>query len=113
LGRADLCRGRIDRLGPAVAERFSSCDLAPERTMVAASQSHCVVDDWSYDARYTRGRCPICGAEASDIQPNAQPTWLATLSRVNWDLAALAVLGIILLITGAVVWKTAGFRVLP
>jgi hypothetical protein len=59
----------------------------------------CERDQWIYDARYTGGKCPICGTPGAGLQP-ARPGWAAALQEVPWDLITLAFLFAVLLTLG-------------
>ncbi len=69
-------------------------------------RAFCEVDQWSFDPRYTRGRCPICGWVAPGA-PDA-PRWLALAGRLDWDMLGLFFLVDVLLVLGLVVAHAAG-----
>jgi hypothetical protein len=66
----------------------------------------CTTDQWSFDPRYTQGRCPICGW-APEGAPTA-PDWLALVNRFDWDLLGLFLLADVLVILGLIVANAAG-----
>lgn len=66
----------------------------------------CEADDWSFDPRYTQGRCPICGW-APDGAPNA-PRWLGLVNRLDWDMIGLWALVDLLVILGLIVARASG-----
>jgi len=70
-------------------------------------RAYCELDRWSFDPRYTNGRCPICGW-APDGAPTA-PAWLMLARRVDWEIFGLLVLAIFLVVLGLVVAQAAGF----
>jgi len=70
---------------------------------------HCELDDWTFDARYTDGKCPICGW-APEGAPTA-PGWLVAARRFEWELTGLVVLMVVLVVLGAVVAHAAGYRI--
>ena len=77
--------------------------------MIALHRSvtaYCELDKWSFDPRYTQGRCPICGW-APEKAP-AVPRWLAIVNRVDWQLAGLFLFFDLLLVLGLVVAHAAG-----
>lgn len=66
----------------------------------------CETDGWTFDPRYTQGRCPICGW-APHGAPNA-PRWLAVTNRVDWQMVGLWALVDLLVLLGLVVARSAG-----
>ena len=68
----------------------------------------CELDSWSFDPRYTGGRCPICGWVAPGA-PDA-PLWLTLARRFEWELAALVALMAVLALVAVGVMHTAGYR---
>ncbi len=72
-----------------------------------AFRAYCELDDWSFDPRYTDGRCPICGW----VPPGAPsaPAWLAVARKFEWELTGLVVLLVVLVILGVVVARAAGY----
>jgi len=71
------------------------------------SRYFCELDRWSFDARYTNGRCPICGWAPAGA-PTA-PRWLMTGRRMDWQGFGLLALAIILLLVGLIVAQSVGF----
>jgi hypothetical protein len=69
----------------------------------------CELDRWTFDARYTDGKCPICGW-APEGAP-AAPGWLVTARRFEWELTGLVALMVVLVVLGAVVAHAAGYRI--
>ena len=67
---------------------------------------HCEADDWTFDPRYTQGRCPICGW-APEGAPSA-PGWLAIVNRFDWDMVGLFVLADVLVLLGLIVAHATG-----
>lgn len=67
---------------------------------------HCEADGWTFDPRYTQGRCPICGWKP-DGAPSA-PGWLAILNRFDWDMVGLFVLADVLVLLGLIVAHAVG-----
>lgn len=53
----------------------------------AGARSHCPLDDWDFDARYTDGVCPLCGwrPPGSHVAP-------PRLARLDWFWPLVAVL---------------------
>jgi hypothetical protein len=76
--------------------------IAPRRR----SRVHCEVDDWTFDPRYTQGRCPICGW-APEGAPSA-PRWIALVNRLDWDILGLFLLADVLVLLGLIVAHAAG-----
>ena len=68
---------------------------------------YCELDRWSFDPRYTNGRCPICGWAPAGA-PTA-PFWLQVARRVDWELFALAGLAVLLVVLGLIVAQASGF----
>lgn len=66
----------------------------------------CSADDWSFDPRYTNGRCPICGW-APEGAPTA-PAWLAMVNRIDWQTVTLVGLADLLVLLGLLVSRQAG-----
>ncbi len=71
------------------------------------ARAYCELDRWSFDPRYTNGRCPICGWAPTGA-PTA-PAWLQAARRVDWELLALAGLAVLLVVLGLIVAHAAGF----
>jgi hypothetical protein len=76
------------------------------RTRPAAARAYCELDRWSFDPRYTQGRCPICGW-APEGAPN-YPRWLLLANRIDWELFGLLMLVDVLVVIGLVVARAAG-----
>jgi hypothetical protein len=70
---------------------------------------YCDLDRWSFDPRYTEGRCPICGW-APEGAPSA-PKWLIRARRFEWELSGLVALLVVLVVLAAVVAHAAGYRI--
>jgi len=68
--------------------------------------AYCEADRWSFDPRYTQGRCPICGW-APEGAPRA-PRWLALANRVDWDIVGLLLLTDVLVLVGLIVANATG-----
>lgn len=66
----------------------------------------CEADAWSFDPRYTQGRCPICGW-APEGAPKA-PRWLALVNRMDWQMIALVFLADGLVLLGLIVASATG-----
>lgn len=71
-------------------------------------KAYCELDDWTFDPRYTDGRCPICGWIAPNA-PNA-PVWLTLARRFEWELGGLVVLMAVLVLLAVAVMHAAGYR---
>ena len=80
--------------------------LRRARTGESAKRFYCELDRWSFDPRYTDGRCPICGWQP-DGAP-AAPAWLRVARRVEWELLGLFALLVVLIVLGLVVARAAG-----
>ena len=80
---------------------------AVPRPRRATVRAYCELDKWSFDPRYTDGRCPICGWVPSGA-PNAPP-WLAVARKLEWELTGLVLLLVVLVILGVVVARAAGY----
>ena len=78
------------------------------RRLPRTARAYCELDHWSFDPRYTNGRCPICGWEAPGA-PSA-PAWLMVARRVDWQLFGLLALAILLVVIGLIVAQAAGFH---
>src|SRR4029077_17186298 len=74
----------------------------------AARRAYCELDQWSFDPRYTDGKCPICGW-APPGAPTA-PAWLVAARKFEWELAGLVLLMVVLVILAVVVARAAGYR---
>lgn len=68
----------------------------------------CELDGWTFDARYTDGKCPICGW-APEGAPTA-PGWLVTARKFEWEVTGLLTLMVVLVVLGALVAHAAGYR---
>jgi hypothetical protein len=68
--------------------------------------AYCTLDRWTFDPRYTDGRCPICGW-APEGAPNA-PAWMMLARRVDWELFGLVMFVGGLIIIGLLVARAAG-----
>lgn len=66
----------------------------------------CETDNWSFDPRYTQGRCPICGW-VPEGAPSA-PRWLALANRIDWEMLGLFALADLLVLLGLIVARGAG-----
>jgi hypothetical protein len=88
-----------------VTRRAKAVSRARPRAPVRA---YCELDQWSFDPRYTDGRCPICGWEPPGA-PDA-PAWLAAARKFEWELTGLVVLLVVLVILGVLVARAAGYR---
>ena len=80
--------------------------LRRARSGDAGVRKYCELDRWSFDPRYTDGRCPICGWQPEGA-PSA-PAWLTIARRVEWELLGLLVLLVVLVVLGVVVARAAG-----
>ena len=67
---------------------------------------YCDSDKWSFDPRYTQGKCPICGW-APEGAPTA-PTWLRLANRMDWEMFGLFMFFDLLVVLGLVVANAAG-----
>lgn len=74
--------------------------------MRARKRVHCETDDWSFDPRYTQGRCPICGWAPEGAA--AAPRWLALVNRVDWDVVGLFFLADLLVLLALIVAHAVG-----
>ena len=73
-----------------------------------SARAHCELDNWSFDPRYTEGRCPICGWTPPGA-PSA-PAWLVAARKFEWEITGLVLLLIVLVILGVVVARAAGYK---
>lgn len=73
------------------------------------SRAFCELDGWSFDPRYTEGKCPICGWVAPGA-PEA-PWWLILARRFEWEMVGLVVLMAVLALIGVAVIHAAGYKV--
>ena len=76
------------------------------KTRPAPGRAYCELDRWSFDPRYTQGRCPICGWAPADAP--TYPRWMVLANRIDWELAGLLLLVDVLVIAGLVVARGAG-----
>jgi hypothetical protein len=67
---------------------------------------YCEKDQWSFDPRYTQGKCPICGWAPVGV-PSA-PRWLRLANRVDWDMLGLFLFADLLVLLGLVVANATG-----
>lgn len=73
------------------------------------TRAFCEVDGWSFDPRYTEGKCPICGWIAPGA-PDA-PLWLTLARRFEWEVGGLLVLLAVLAVIGLAAVHAAGYRI--
>jgi hypothetical protein len=78
-----------------------------------AKKTHCPVDDWDFDARYTDGACPICGWRPEGSAVAAVPAWRQQLARVPWDYVGLGFLFVVLVALGIFVALAAKINIVP
>ena len=71
-------------------------------------RAFCELDQWSFDPRYTDGKCPICGWAPPGAA--AAPGWLAVARKLEWELAGLVLLAVVLVILGVLVARAAGYH---
>ena len=71
-----------------------------------SGRAYCEADGWSFDPRYTQGRCPICGWQPEGA-PDA-PGWLALVKRLDWVILGLFLLVDVLFLLGLVVANAGG-----
>ena len=72
----------------------------------ASVRAFCAADQWSFDPRYTQGRCPICGWRPEGAP--AAPRWLALVNRLDWEMLGLFLLADVLVLLGLIVARAAG-----
>jgi hypothetical protein len=70
------------------------------------ARAYCEADKWSFDPRYTQGRCPICGWQPEGAA--AAPAWLALANRLDWEMLGLLLFADVLVLLGLVVANAAG-----
>lgn len=70
------------------------------------ARAYCEADRWTFDPRYTQGRCPICGWEPAGAP--AAPAWLALANRLDWEMLGLLLFADVLVLLGLVVASAAG-----
>ena len=73
------------------------------------SRAFCELDGWSFDPRYTEGKCPICGWVAPGA-PEA-PWWMILARRFEWEMAGLVLLLAVLALGAVAVIHAAGYTV--
>jgi hypothetical protein len=83
------------------------------RTAAPGKRVYCQVDNWFFDPRYTDGACPICGWAPPSALIKAEPAWLLRVRTLPWDLIALGVLFVGLVIAGVFVGMAAGINLTP
>lgn len=69
-------------------------------------RAYCEADKWSFDPRYTQGKCPICGW-APEGAPVA-PAWLRLANRMDWEMLGLFMFFDLLVVLGLLVAHAAG-----
>jgi hypothetical protein len=70
------------------------------------ARAYCEADRWSFDPRYTQGRCPICGWQPEAVA--TAPAWLAIANRLDWEMLGLLLFADVLVLLGLVVANAAG-----
>jgi hypothetical protein len=71
-----------------------------------SGRAYCEADKWSFDPRYTQGKCPICS-----WVPNGAPTaprWLRLANRMDWEMFGLFIFADVLIALALVVAHAAG-----
>ena len=71
-----------------------------------ATRVYCESDRWSFDPRYTQGRCPICGWKPDGVA--AAPAWLAIANKLDWEMLGLLLFADVLVLLGLVVANATG-----
>jgi hypothetical protein len=89
---------------------MSAQALAPPNS---SHKVHCDLDDWDFDPRYTDGKCPICGWAPEGGAALVKPRWQAELEALPWDIIALGVLAVVLIVLGVWVGLAAGINIVP
>ncbi|MHB8572773.1 MAG: hypothetical protein ACYDAY_07435 [Candidatus Dormibacteria bacterium] len=76
----------------------------------APHSAYCELDRWTFDPRYTGGRCPICGWEPPEVSEAEarQPAWVRTARELPWDLVGLGGLALSLLLLAILAGHLAG-----
>lgn len=82
--------------------RVSPARARPRRV----TRAHCDVDNWTFDPRYTQGKCPICGWAPEGAA--TAPRWLALANRLDWEVLGLFALADVLVLLGFIVANAAG-----
>jgi hypothetical protein len=82
-----------------------STGLAFQPTAAVDPHLHCPVDDWTFDARVTEGRCPICGWAPDGVVVEA-PEWVRFMRWVDWDIVGLVSLIVVAIILGVIVSRS-------
>lgn len=72
----------------------------------SSGRVRCETDDWTFDPRYTQGRCPICGWTPEGVA--SAPRWLSLVNRLDWDMLGLLVLADVLVLVGLIVAHVTG-----
>ena len=70
------------------------------------ARAFCEVDQWTFDPRYTQGRCPICGWAPEGVA--TAPRWLAVANRLDWEMLGLLLLADVLVMLGLIVASATG-----
>lgn len=78
----------------------------PQSRPRRSARAYCEADGWSFDPRYTQGRCPICGWRPEGAAD--APAWLALVNRVDWEIVGLFLLLDVLVLLGLLVANAAG-----
>lgn len=89
-----IARLRMPRL-----PRFQPAARRPARV-------RCEADAWTFDPRYTNGKCPICGWQPE--RAASVPRWLALVNRADWEMIGLFALLDVLFFLGLLVAHAAG-----
>jgi hypothetical protein len=101
--------GRVQLAGLKLPELRLPPHLREKRPHTLA---HCELDDWTFDPRYTQGRCPICGWEAPDAAAVLEPgPVVKELRSVDWDIVFLAALFLVLVALALIVGNAAHWKV--
>lgn len=65
---------------------------------MTVTTSHCPVDDWDFDARYTDGACPLCG-----WQPAGVSVGPPRFARIDWFWPLVGVVAAVSVLMGILV----------
>ena len=74
-------------------------------------RAYCEADQWSFDPRYTQGKCPICGWAPAGVA--SEPRWLRLANRMDWQMFGLFMFFDLLVAAGLWVAHAAGLLPVP
>jgi hypothetical protein len=86
--------------------RLPKVHLRERPKFKTSGRAYCETDKWSFDPRYTQGKCPICGWAPQGAA--TAPRWLRIANRMDWEMFGLFIFVDVLVALALVVAHAAG-----